>query len=64
MDIEVKVSLKKAYGREMFNPENETARLLCELVGQSNLTFEQLQTIKKLGFKIVPVSPSLEGLTD
>lgn len=63
MNIDIKVSPKKAYGREMFQPENETAKLLCELVGQANLTFEQLQTAKKLGFKIIPVS-QLEGLAD
>lgn len=61
MDNEVKVSPKKAYGREMFNPENDTARLFCELVDQSNLTLEQLQVIKKLGFKVIPVS-SLDSL--
>lgn len=61
--MEVKVSPKKAYGREMYNPENETAKLFCELVGQINLTFEQLQTIKKLGFKVIPVS-QLDTLSD
>lgn len=63
-DMTVKVSPKKAYGREMLSPENETARLFCELVGQQNLTIEQLRTIRKLGFKIVSITPSLEGLED
>lgn len=56
--MEVHVSPKTAYGREMFAPENETAKLFCELIGQSNLTLEQLKTIKKLGYKVVPVSSS------
>jgi hypothetical protein len=63
-DMTVAVSPKKAYGRDMLNPENETARLFCELLDAKNLTVEQCQIIKRLGFKIVPVAPGLEGLTD
>lgn len=62
MDINIKVTHKKAYGREMFEPENKVAELVCELVGQSNLTIEQLKILKKLGFKVEAVVPKIEGL--
>ena len=59
--LEVKVSEKKAYGRKMYAPENNVAQLFCDLVAQGNLTLEQLQIIKKLGFSVVPVS-DLDGI--
>ena len=64
MELDVKVSLKKAYGREMYAPENETAQLFCDLVGAKNLTIDQLRIIRKLGFKVEAVTPDLAGLDE
>ena len=59
MDLEVKVSLKKAYGREMYAPACPVAELFCQLVSAKNLTIEQLRIIRKLGFKVSAVAPDL-----
>lgn len=63
-DKKVLVREKKAYGRQMWQPLNETARLLCELGGWKNLTIEQLKIARKLGFEIERENPGIEGLED
>jgi hypothetical protein len=60
----VLVAYKKAYGREVFSPENDTARLIAELVGWKNLTIEHLKICRKLGFHVESVAPKIEGLED
>jgi hypothetical protein len=62
-DMTVIVQTKKAYGREMLEPKNETARLFCELLQVKNLTLDNLRIIKRLGFQVAATNP-LEGLED
>jgi len=50
---ELLVTPKSAFGRSMYEAANETAEIFAELVGQkNNLTKEQLQIIKRLGFEV------------
>lgn len=41
-----------SYVNKLFQPECETARLFCELLGQKTLTAGNLEVIKKLGYEI------------
>lgn len=50
---EILVSPKQAFGRSMYQAEDETAHIFVELCGQKgNLTLEQLKLIKKLGYEV------------
>lgn len=52
MDKNIKFKLKTVWGKERFHPENESAKLFCELVNRKNLSRDQLIICKKLGYEI------------
>ncbi len=57
------VSRKFAYGRDnLLAPENDTARLFCELLKQQNLTLDQIRLIRKLGFTVELAPAELDPL--
>lgn len=60
----VLVSQRSAYGRKMWVPRNDLARLFCEFAKQQNLTLDQLKIIKKLGFKVALDQTKIDGLDD
>jgi hypothetical protein len=47
---------KTSYGRRLFYPANDTARLICKLLGtdgMATLPEKHIATLKALGFKLV-----------
>jgi len=53
MQIEVKV--KNVYGNERIYPVCTNAKLFCNLTKTETITFQSLDVIKALGYKIVVV---------
>lgn len=60
--MEIQVSVRNVYGRELIYPENDAARLLCQLVGTKTLSRDQLRLARELGHEIVPVLGSAADL--
>lgn len=56
------VAEQKVYNRRVFKPLNETAKLFAELVGQKNLTPENLVVIHRLGYQIEAEAPKLADI--
>lgn len=48
----VAVEVVNPYGRELIRPKNETARLFCALLEQTTLTRDDIERIKRLGYRI------------
>ncbi len=60
MKIEIKI--KDVWGDTKYYPENESARIFAELLGQKTLTAQNLWTIKKLGYEIVSIARTSDDL--
>ncbi len=57
----VEVKLTKSWGHDWFAPINDNAKLFSSIVKyKKNLTRENLETIKKLGFRIVVTHDHIE----
>lgn len=50
--MELLVSIKSNYGRELIYPECKRSRVFCEIAGTSTLTRATLESIKTLGYTI------------
>lgn len=59
MSQSITVSPRRVYGRTIADPIDPTAKLFCQLCGQSTLTAEQLRIIQQLGFEVVQ---EMEGI--
>jgi hypothetical protein len=53
MNIEVKI--KNVYGNQRIYPVCQNAKLFCALTKTETITFQSLDVIKALGYKIVVV---------
>jgi len=54
------VTPKSAFGREMYQVEDDIGQIFAELVGQKgNLTLEQLKLIKRLGYEVKIKQPDI-----
>lgn len=49
----VEVVLYGKYGNQLGIPVNETARLICKLLGRKSLSKKTMEIVKELGFEIV-----------
>lgn len=47
------VSMGQQYGKKRYYAENELARLFVELTGKTVLSPEQIELIKRLGYRVV-----------
>ena len=57
---ELLVTPKSAFGREMYQVEDDIGQIFAELVGQKgNLTLEQLKLIKRLGYEVKIKQPDI-----
>ena len=54
-----RVRLVTVYGRELIYPVNEAAQLFATLVGRKTLDRSHLDTIRRLGYQIELVAPTL-----
>ncbi len=50
---DLKVKYKTVWGRDRFQPVNEIAFIISELIGNKTLTREQLILCRNLGFNIL-----------
>lgn len=48
----IKVSVREYFGRITVRPECPASRLFAELLGQKNLTQENIEVIRRLGYRI------------
>lgn len=44
---------REAYGLTRYYPKCETAKLLCELTGQTTLTLAQVKMVERLNISII-----------
>lgn len=59
MDKTLKVRIENVYGRKLFYPENETARLFTTLVRKKSLSEDHIRDILAMGYEIEPVTPEI-----
>jgi hypothetical protein len=55
-DRTIELIEKNSYGRRLFYPANETARLICKLLGtdgMATLPDKHIPTLKALGYKLI-----------
>ena len=55
MMMQIEVKIKNVYGNERIYPVCQNARLFCNLTKTETITFQSLDVIKALGYKIVVV---------
>jgi len=63
----IQISVRSAYGRDRYYPENVTARDLALFADIVTFTKSQLEVLKRLGYRIetvAPTAPTIDGVTD
>lgn len=50
--MKLTLTLKQQYGNNRYFPANETARIVCKLIGCISLTEDQLKMLASLGAEI------------
>ena len=48
--------IKNVYGNEMRYPQNETAKMVCEIAGKKTLTDQMINTARRYGYTVSRVS--------
>jgi len=48
----IEVSFRKAYGKEIYRPENDVARAIVKLKKNPSFNREQLQALREVGFLV------------
>ena len=55
----IKVSIKNVYGNELIYPVCDKAKSLTHLTGNKTLSHYNVETIKRLGYKVEVIAPTL-----
>jgi hypothetical protein len=57
--MKIQVTAKSVYGKILFYPVCENAKIFCRLAGRDTITRGMALDIKKLGYTIEAVAPEL-----
>lgn len=57
--MKIRVKVKNVYGNEMIYPVCEKGKLFCEISGTKTLTRHIIDKIKKLGYEIDVMTPTI-----
>lgn len=57
--MEIKISVKNVYGRELVYPVCDTAKLLAQLTGRQTFRLGDLGVIRKLGYTVNQVPDTI-----
>jgi len=52
METIIKITLRSVYGNETAYPDNDQARLICQLTGCRTLRAQDIKTLRAMGFVI------------
>lgn len=55
----IEVKQKTVYGKNLFYPANDPAKLAAQMVNRATLTLEDLSYLKRLGFAIEVQAPAV-----
>ena len=55
----IKVSIKNVYGNELIYPVCDKAKSFAHLTGNKTLSHYNVETIKRLGYKVEVIAPTL-----
>lgn len=55
--MNITVEIKNVYGNNTVYPVCNTAKIFADIAGTKTLTFETIQSIKALGFKVIVQQP-------